>query len=169
LRLAIRMPCLAVTRQGKSNKGSVSTMLDTQEYTTQIDQYQGKGNGNNGNGNGNGYSQLQGDWSMFYKIAKGFVKRVRPEDRQDFLHDLLLTMHKVKAKYDAIGKELTEAGLIRIACYDVAQYWRKKFRQINGTDCGRCSREQRLKCKEKGPVSSVSQSYQNRKPRQTDR
>jgi len=131
-------------------------MLDIQEYTTQIDQYQGNGNGNNGNGNGNngngngnGYSQLQGDWSMFYKVAKGFVKRVRPEDRQDFLHDLLLTMHKVKAKYDAIGKELTEAGLIRVACYDVAQYWRKKFRVINGTDCGRCSREQRLKCKAK--------------------
>jgi len=58
-------------------------MLDIQEYTTQIDQYQG--NGNNGNGNGNGYSQLQGDWSMFYKVAKGFVKRVRPEDVQQTL------------------------------------------------------------------------------------
>src|SRR4030067_1014010 len=77
------MPCLAVTRQGKSNKGSA------------------------------------------------------------------LTMHKVKAKYDAIGKELTEAGLIRVACYEVAQYWRKKFRQINGTDCGRCSNEQRRKCEAK--------------------
>ena len=126
-------------------------MPDIQEYTTQIDQYQGNGNGNNGNGNGNGngYSHLQGDWAMFYKVAKGFTKRVRPEDRQDFLHDLLLTMAKVKAKYDAIGKELTEAGLIRVACYDVAQYWRNKFRIINGTDCGRCSNEQRRKCKEK--------------------
>jgi len=122
-------------------------MLDIQEYTTDGNGYQG--NGNNGNGNGNGYSQLQGDWSIFYKIAKGFVKRVRPEDRQDFLHDLLLTMYKVKAKYDAIGKELTEAGLIRVACYDVADYWRKKFRRINGTDCGRCSQEQRRKCKDK--------------------
>jgi hypothetical protein len=25
-------------------------------------------------------------------------------------------MHKVKVKYDAIGEELTEAGLIRVAC-----------------------------------------------------
>jgi len=58
-------------------------------------------------------------------------------------------MHKVKAKYDAIGKELTEAGLIRVACYEVAQYWRLKYRRINGTDCGRCSNEQRRKCKEK--------------------
>jgi len=99
-------------------------MLDYQEYTTQIDHHQG-------NGNGNGYSHLQGDWAMFYKVAKGFTKRVKPEDRQDFLHDLLITMAKVKAKYEAIGKELTEAGLVRVA------------------DCGRCSREQRLKCKEK--------------------
>ena len=121
-------------------------MLDIQEYTTQIDYHQGNGNGNNGNGNG--YSQLQGDWAMFYKVAKGFIKRVKPEDRQDFLHDLLLTMAKVKAKYQAIGKELTEAGLVRVACYDVADYWRKKFRRINGTDCGRCSKEQRRKCKE---------------------
>ena len=119
-------------------------MLDIQEYTTQIDQYQG-----NGNGNGNGYSHLQGDWATFYKVAKGFVKRVRPEDRQDFLHDLLLTMAKVKAKYQIIGKELTEAGMIRVSCYEVAEYWRKKFRRMNGTDCGRCSQEQRRKCQDK--------------------
>ena len=121
-------------------------MLDYQDYTTRDNHHQGNGNGNNGNGNG--YSQLQGDWAMFYKVAKGFTKRVKPEDRQDFLHDLLLTMAKVKAKYQAIGKELTEAGLVRVACYDVADYWRKKFRRINGTDCGRCSKEQRRKCKE---------------------
>ena len=41
-------------------------MLDYQEYTTQIDHHQG-----NGNGNGNGYSHLQGDWALFYKVAKG--------------------------------------------------------------------------------------------------
>jgi hypothetical protein len=119
-------------------------MLDIQDDTIRIDHHQG-----NGNGNDNGYGHLEGDWALFYKVAKGFTKRAKPEDRQDFLHDLLLTMHKVKVNYDAIGKELTEAGLVRVACYDVADYWRKKFRVINGTDCGRCSREQRLKCKEK--------------------
>lgn len=113
-------------------------MLDYQDYNTQIDHYQGNGNGN-GNGNGfhpNGYDHLDGDWALFYKVAKGFTHRVRPEDRQDFLHDLLLTMAKVKAKYQAIHKELTEAGLIRVACYDVAEYWRRQFKRINGTDCG---------------------------------
>jgi len=138
--VGIKIPCLAVTRQGKSNIGSVSTMLDYQEYTTQIDHYQG---------NGNGYDHLQGDWALFYKVAKGFIRRVKLEDRQDFLHDLLITMYKVKVKYQAIGKELTEAGLIRVACYDVADYWRKKFRRMNGHDCGRCSQEQRHTCKDK--------------------
>ena len=114
-------------------------MLDIQEYTTGDDGYQG-------NGNGNGYSHLEGDWAFFYKVAKGFIHRVKPEDRQDFLHDLLLTMAKVKAKYKAINKELTEAGLIRVACYEVAQYWREKFKQFNGTDCGRCGQGQRRKC-----------------------
>ena len=90
-------------------------MLDTQEYTIQADQPQG-----NGNGNKNGYNHLQGDWAMFYNVAKGFVRRVKPEDRQDFLHDLLLTMHKVKERYDEIGKELTEAGLVRVASFEVA-------------------------------------------------
>jgi len=35
-------------------------MLDIQEYTTRVDQYQGNGNGGNGN-HGNGYSHLEGD------------------------------------------------------------------------------------------------------------
>ena len=57
-------------------------------------------------------------------------------------------MAKVKAKYEALGKPLTEAGLVRVACYEVADYWRKHFRRFNGTDCGRCSNEQRRKCKD---------------------
>jgi hypothetical protein len=120
-------------------------MLDYQEYTTQIDHHQGNGNGN---GNGNGYDHLEGDWAVFYKVAKGFTHRVKPEDKQDFLHDLLLVMARVKEKYQAINKELTEAGLVRVACYEVADYWRKKFRRINGIDCSRCSKEQRRECKE---------------------
>ena len=115
-------------------------MLDYQEYTTQVEYHQG---------NGNGYDHLDGDWALFYKVAKGFVKRVKLEDRQDFLHDLLLVMANVKVKYNLIGKPLTEAGLIRVACYEVADYWRKHFRRINGQDCGQCIAGQRCKCREK--------------------
>jgi hypothetical protein len=115
-----------------------TTMLDYQDYTIDGDGYQG---------NGNGYDQLDGDWLTYYKVAKGFTHRVKPEDRQDFLHDLLLAMARVKLNYDAKGKELTEGGLVRIACYEVADYWRKWFKRANGTDCGRCSKAQRQKCR----------------------
>ena len=77
----VKPNCQTWARQGESNKGSVSTMLDYQEYTTEVDHHQG-------NGNGNGYDHLQGDWALFYKVAKGFTHRVKPEDKQDFLHDL---------------------------------------------------------------------------------
>ena len=114
-------------------------MLDHNDYITGSDGYQG---------NGNGYDQLDGDWLTYYKVAKGFVRRVRPEDRGDFLHDLLLVMAKVKVKYNLVGKPLTEAGLIRVACYEVAGYWRKWFKRINGRECGQCSQAQRHKCRE---------------------
>jgi hypothetical protein len=120
-------------------------MLDYQEYTIDGNGYQGNGNGN---GNGNGYDQLDGDWALFYKVAKGFAHRVKPEDRGDFLHDLLLMMAKVKAKYNLIGKLLSEAGLIRVACYEVADYWRKWFKRNNGIDCSHCSKAQKHKCRE---------------------
>jgi hypothetical protein len=113
-------------------------MLDQVDYTTEIDHHQG---------NGNGYDHLDGDWALFYKVASGFTHRVKPEDRQDFLHDAILAMAQVKVKYELIGKPLTEAGLIRVACYEVAEYWRKWFKRNNGHDCGQCSREQRQKCR----------------------
>jgi hypothetical protein len=113
-------------------------MPDYVDYTIDGDGYQG---------NGNRYDQLDGDWLTYYKVAKGFTHRVKPEDRQDFLHDLLLAMARVKASYNAKGKELTEGGLVRIACYEVADYWRKWFKRANGTDCGRCSKAQRQKCR----------------------
>jgi len=120
-------------------------VLDYAEYTI-------GGNGYQGNGNGyhhNGYDHLDGDWATFYKVAKGFLRRVKPDDRQDFLHDLFLTMAKVKAKYQVIGKPLTEGGLVRVASFAVAQYWRDYFQHIRGVDCGRCSTSQRNECKEK--------------------
>ena len=95
-------------------------MLDNLEYTIDGNGYQG---------NGNGYDQLDGDWALYYKVAKGFSHRVKPEDREDFLHDLLLVMARVKVRYEVIGKPLSEAGLMRVACYEVADYWRKWYKR----------------------------------------
>ena len=115
-------------------------MPDYAEYSIDRNGYQGNGH--------NGYDKLEGDWLTYYKIGKGFVRKVKPEDREDFLHDLMLEMAKVKAKYDVKGKLLTEAGLVRISQYRVANYWRTEFKRIYGRDCSRCSKAQRAKCKE---------------------
>ena len=111
-------------------------MLDYYDYTIDGNGYQG---------NGNGYDQLDGDYALFYKVAKGFTHRVKREDSEDFLHDLILAMARVKANYTAKGKELTEGGLVRLAQYELADYWRKHFKRINGIDCSRCSKAQREK------------------------
>jgi hypothetical protein len=119
-----------------------TTMLDYNEYNISGNSYQGNG------ANPLSYDQLDGDWLTYYKVAKGFIRRVRFEDRQDFLHDLLMAMAKVKASYNIKGKELTEGGLVRIACYEVADYWRKWYYRNNGIDCSRCSKAQKRKCRE---------------------
>jgi len=119
-------------------------MLDYADYTIGDNGYQGNGNGYHGNG----YDKLDGDWLAYYKVGKNFTSKVKPEDREDFLHDLILAMARVKASYDAKGKELTTGGLVRIAQYEVADYWRRWFKRSNGIDCSRCSKGQREKCKE---------------------
>jgi hypothetical protein len=120
-------------------------MLDYQEYTIDGDAYQGDGNGYHGNG----YDKLDGDYALFYKVANGFTNKVKREDREDFLHDLFLAFAKVKASYTAKGKELTIGGLVRIAQYELADYWNKWFYQKNGVNCHSCSKAQRGKCREK--------------------
>jgi hypothetical protein len=115
-------------------------MLDNVEYS--IDGYCYQGNGHNG------YHKLDGDWLAYYKVGKNFTHKVKPEDREDFLHDLFLAFARVKASYQAKGKELTTGGLVRIAQYEVADYWRKHFRRIYGRDCSRCSKAQRQECKD---------------------
>jgi len=94
-------------------------MLDYGEYSTVADYRQG---------NGNGYDQLEGDWALYYKVARYFTHKVKFEDKEDFLHDLMLEMAKVKAKYEAKGKPLTEAGLMRVASYEVTEYWHTLMR-----------------------------------------
>ena len=74
------------------------------------------------------YEHLEGDWALFYEVARYFTHKVKYEDREDFLHDLMLEMAKVKAKYEAKGKLLTEAGLMRVASYEVTEYWHTLMR-----------------------------------------
>ncbi len=124
-------------------------MLDIGEYITELDRYQG-----------NGYDQLEGDWALYYKVARYFVHKVRREDREDFLHDLMLEMAKVKASYEVKGKPLTEAGLMRVASYELSEYWVKQRRLTTWLDCGNCSKEQRRKCQEELLYSECPKFHQ---------
>ncbi|GAI84408.1 unnamed protein product [marine sediment metagenome] len=49
-------------------------------------------------GNIDGYDKLEGDWALYYKIARYFVHKVKFEDRQDFLHDLIAGDGKSQGK-----------------------------------------------------------------------
>jgi hypothetical protein len=114
-------------------------MLDYAEYTIDNDGYQDNGH--------NGYDKLDGDWLDYYKVARNFIGKVKPEDKEDFLHDLFLAFARVKARYDDKDKELTTGGLVRIAQYEVADYWRAYFKRTNGIECGHCSKVQKANCK----------------------
>jgi len=110
--------------------------------------------------NGNGYDQLDGEWLTYYKIARYFTHKVKRDDREDFLHDLMLEMAEVKAKYEAKGKPLTEAGLMRVASYELTDYWCKQRRLTTWLDCGNCSKEQRRKCREEDLYSECPKYHQ---------
>jgi len=95
-----------------------------------------------------GYAEgkLEGDWAVFAKIADYFVNKVLPEDREDFLQDLLVEMAKVKAKYEAKGKPLTEASLMMVAKYELKAYFAKRQYRRSGLNCASCTIEQRQEC-----------------------
>jgi len=95
-----------------------------------------------------GYAEgkLQGDWAVFARIAGYFVYKVPPQDREDFLQDLLVEMDRVKAKYAAREKPLTEASLMMVAKYELKGYWDKRRYRLFGLNCYRCTIEQRREC-----------------------
>ena len=95
--------------------------------------------------------KLEGDWAVFVKIAGYFVNKVPPQDREDFRQNLLVEMAKVKAKYAAKGKPLTEASLMMVAEYERKDYYIKRRYRHFGFNCTRCSIEQRRECETKLP------------------
>ena len=100
-----------------------------------------------------GYAEgkLEGDWAVFAKIAGYFANKVLPEDREDFHQDLLVEMDKVKAKYAARGKPLTEASLMMVAKYELKDYWDKRRYRLLGLNCASCTIEQRQECRTRLP------------------
>ncbi len=96
---------------------------------------------------GKGYNQLTGDWGLFRKITGYFVRHIPFDDKEDWLHDTMLEMVKVKAKYEVTGKLLTEASLMRVASYELKGYWDKRRYRLFGLNCTHCTSEQRQECR----------------------
>ena len=96
--------------------------------------------------NGNGYDQLAGEWLTYYNVASRFSHKAKAQDREDLLHDIILTLADVASNNG--HKPFTELAMYRIASVTVADYWRAQYKLTNGVECGSCSKAQRRKCKE---------------------
>jgi len=95
--------------------------------------------------NGNGYDQLDGEWLTYYKVASRFSHKAKAQDREDLLHDIMITLADVARNNG--HKPITELAMYRIASITVADYWRTQYKHTNGLDCGSCSKAQRRKCR----------------------
>lgn len=93
---------------------------------------------------------LDGEWGQWAKVAAIYARRVPFEDRPDFRHDVIVELAKVKAKYQAKGKPLTEAGMMRVAAYERMQYWEREKLRGRGivVNCRHCSKAQRQACRD---------------------
>jgi len=94
----------------------------------------------------NGYDHLEGEWLTYYKVASHFNHKAQAQDREDILHDIILTL--AIAERNNGHKPFTEALMYRIASRSVADYWFKHYEITNGLDCRNCSKAQRQKCRE---------------------
>ena len=95
---------------------------------------------------GNGYDHLEGEWLTYYRVASRFADKVRAQDKEDILHDIILTLASVERNNG--HQPFTEAVMYRIASRTVTHYWYKHYKVNNGLDCGHCSKAQRQKCRE---------------------
>jgi DNA-directed RNA polymerase specialized sigma24 family protein len=93
---------------------------------------------------GNGYNQLEGEWLTYYRVASRFAHKAQAQDREDLLHDIVLTLAQIERNNGR--KPFTELAMYRIASRKVADYWRDHYRLTNGCDCGHCSQSQRATC-----------------------
>jgi len=94
---------------------------------------------------GNSYSQLDGEWLTYYKVASRFSHKAKAQDREDLLQDIMISLADVARNNG--HKPLTEPAMYRIASVSVVHYWRAQYKLTNGLDCHNCSKAQRHKCR----------------------
>jgi hypothetical protein len=105
-----------------------------------------RSNGNKRQAPSNGYDQLEGEYLTYYKVASHFSYKAKVEDREDLLHDIIITLADVASNNG--HKPFTEPAMYRVASVTLVHYWRAQYKLTNVLDCGSCSKAQRAKCKE---------------------
>ena len=68
------------------------------------------------------------DWDKYTKVGQRFQYKARRDDRDDLRQNIILELAKVELKYNGNGRTLSDGGMIRVASYVVADYWRKVMR-----------------------------------------
>jgi hypothetical protein len=126
--------------------GKLATCQTTQTQALRSIKSRSNGRKRQALANGNGYDRLEGDWLTYYKVASQFSHRAKVEDREDLLHDIIITLADVARNNG--HKPFTEPAMYRVASVTVAHYWRAQYKLTNGLDCGSCSKAQRKECKE---------------------
>lgn len=91
---------------------------------------------------------LSGVWRKYAEIALKFERKVKQEDRQDIVGDIILKIAEIDKERTARGEALTEAGMIRVASYTVMQYWEARREITTGLDCQHCNKRQRVNCRD---------------------
>jgi len=87
------------------------------------------------------------DWQKYSVIADRFQHKARFEDRDDLRQDIIVRLADVERNNG--HKPFTEASMIRIASFTVAEYWRAYYRRTHGISCGECSKAQRKECRKR--------------------
>ena len=80
----------------------------------------------------NGYDQLEGKWLAYYNVASRFTDRVKPQDKEDILHTIIMTLADVERNNG--HKPFIEAVMYRIASRTVADYWFSHYSYNSGLD-----------------------------------
>jgi 5-hydroxyisourate hydrolase-like protein (transthyretin family) len=125
--------------------GKLATCQDQRTQALRTIKSRSNGRKRQAQANGNGYDQLTGDWLIYYKVASQFSHKAQAQDREDLLHNIIVTLADVARNNG--HKPITELAMYRVASVTVVHYWRAQYRLTNGLDCGSCSKAQRQKCR----------------------
>ena len=64
-------------------------------------------------------------WRKYAEIAGKFQGKVKFEDREDIVQDIMVRLAEIDRQKNGNGEALTEGGMVRTASYVVMSYWRE--------------------------------------------